>query len=82
MRTIAARGSGASGGGSTLRLLCGVARSASSRGGGGTVDTDNNLADFALIASPVPHNRATPAQACAPVATETETFGAIKAIFR
>ncbi|MBK7772453.1 MAG: lamin tail domain-containing protein [bacterium] len=52
------------------------------RGGGGTVDTDNNLADFALIASPVPHNRATPAQACAPVATETETFGAIKAIFR
>jgi len=52
------------------------------RNGGGTVDTDNNLADFTVVTNPVPMFSGTPAIACAPVATEVESFGAIKAIFR
>ena len=52
------------------------------RNGGGTIDTDNNAADFTVVTSPVPMFSGTPAVACAPVATETESFGTIKAIFR
>lgn len=52
------------------------------RNGGGTVDTDNNLADFAIVTGAMPNNSTTPPTACAPVATETESFGSIKAIFR
>lgn len=52
------------------------------RNGGGSVDTDNNVADFTLVTAPVPHNRATPATNCAPVSTEQQSWGALKSIFR
>ncbi len=50
--------------------------------GMGATDTDNNSADFVIVASPVPYSSATPAWGCAPVATESRTFGALKATFR
>lgn len=52
------------------------------RNGGGAIDTDSNIADFTVVTGPVPFNRATPPTACAPVSTEVESFGALKAIFR
>lgn len=52
------------------------------RNGGGTVDTDNNSADFANVTSPVPNNRATLPVACAPVAAESQSWGALKSNFR
>lgn len=52
------------------------------RNGGGVIDTDNNSADFTVVVGPVPMFSGTPALACQPVATETSTFGALKAIFR
>jgi hypothetical protein len=53
--------------------------------GGGTVDTDDNLADFVVVApnaSPVPKSAATPTLSCAPVATEPQSWGGLKSIFR
>ncbi len=52
------------------------------RNGGGTIDTDSNLADFTIVTAPVPHNHLTPATNCAPVATEQQSWGALKSIFR
>lgn len=52
------------------------------RNGGGTVDTDNNAADFTVVTVPVPNNSSTPATACAPVTVQPETWGAVKSIFR
>ena len=52
------------------------------RNGGGMIDTDNNVADFTVVTNPVPMTSETPAASCAPVSTEVESFGAIKAIFR
>jgi hypothetical protein len=52
------------------------------RNGGGTVDTDNNLADFTVVTNPVPMTSETPAIACAPVSTENSTFGTLKSTFR
>jgi uncharacterized protein len=52
------------------------------RNGGGTIDTDSNVADFTVVTAPVPMNRASGAWQCAPVATENQTFGTLKAIFR
>jgi hypothetical protein len=52
------------------------------RNGAGLTDTDSNLADFAIVTGPIPRNRATTAWACAPVATEGQTWGALKSIFR
>ena len=49
---------------------------------GGTQDTDNNLNDFDVVTNPVPNNSATPATACAPVATESQSWGALKSYFR
>jgi len=50
--------------------------------GNGTIDTDSNVADFTIVTNPVPMNRASGAWQCAPVATENQTFGTLKAIFR
>jgi len=53
--------------------------------GGGAVDTDNNLADFVVTspnASPVLMSASTPVWACAPVATEPQSWGALKSTFR
>lgn len=52
------------------------------RNGGGTVDTDNNSADFTVVTGPVPMFSGTPAVACAPVATDNTSFGTFKATFR
>ncbi len=52
------------------------------RNGLGAVDTNNNAADFTIVTSPVPMYSGTPAWACSPVATENQTFGALKATFR
>ncbi len=52
------------------------------RNGNGTIDTDSNVADFTVATAPVPMNRASGDWQCAPVATENQTFGTLKAIFR
>lgn len=57
--------------------------SAAVRNGGGTVDTDNNLSNFTVVANAVPHNSASPANvACVTVPTRSNTWGAIKTIYR
>jgi hypothetical protein len=56
--------------------------SGANRLGGGATDTDNNAADFAVVSNPVPMTSATPAQACAPVATDLQNWGALKSTFR
>jgi hypothetical protein len=50
------------------------------RNGGGTIDTDNNLSDFAIVAGLVPHNRAS-TTGC-PVPAESQSWGALKSTFR
>jgi uncharacterized protein len=50
------------------------------RNGGGTIDTDNNLADFTIVSGPVPHNKLS-TTGC-PVPAEAQSWGALKANFR
>ncbi len=57
--------------------------SAAVRNGGGTVDTNNNSADFTVTPGAVPRNSASPANgSCVPVGTEQQTWGAVKTLFR
>jgi hypothetical protein len=50
------------------------------RNGGGTIDTDSNVADFTVTTGPVPHNRAS-TTGC-PVPAEAQSWGALKSTFR
>ncbi len=53
------------------------------RNGGGTVDTDNNSANFTVVLNPVPRNSASPAnQDCLSVPTQSNTWGSIKSMYR
>lgn len=53
------------------------------RNGAGLNDTDNNLADFTVVANPVPHNSASPANtACLATPNASRTWGSIKTIYR
>jgi hypothetical protein len=54
------------------------------RAGGGTVDTDNNSADFSKVAQPYPmHNSASPQNVdCLAVPTLGTTWGRLKTIYR
>jgi len=53
------------------------------RNGGGTVDTDNNAANFTVGATPTPRNSASPANAgCLATPNASRTWGAIKTIYR
>ena len=51
--------------------------------GGGTQDTDNNLADFTVEGSFVPRNSASPANTlCLATPTAPTTWGSVKNIYR
>jgi hypothetical protein len=53
------------------------------RNGGGTVDTDNNSADFTITASPVPHNSQSPANTqCLATPAGRSTWGQVKTLYR
>ncbi len=57
--------------------------SAAVRNGGGTVDTDSNVANFTVTANAVPRNSASPANvACLATPTNTNTWGSLKSIYR
>lgn len=53
------------------------------RNNGGLADTDSNLADFTIVANPVPRNSASPINPnCVVVPTSKSTWGSVKAIYR
>ncbi|MCE9627190.1 MAG: lamin tail domain-containing protein [Candidatus Eisenbacteria bacterium] len=53
------------------------------RNNAGVTDTDNNLADFTIVANPVPRNSASPRNAsCLVTPTSKSTWGAVKSIYR
>lgn len=53
------------------------------RNGGGTVDTDNNSANFTVTTNPVPRNAASPANpGCLATPTGKSTWGSVKSIYR
>lgn len=53
------------------------------RNGAGTVDTNSNTADFALVSAPVPHNSASAVNAsCLSVPAMNSTWGQLKSLYR
>ena len=52
------------------------------RNNGGQADTDVNVDDFTVVTAPIPMNSATPALQCAPVTSESKTWGTVKSIWR
>lgn len=53
------------------------------RNGGGTVDSDNNLNDFAVVLNPIPRNRLSAQNpGCLATPTGTSTWGKIKTLYR
>jgi hypothetical protein len=53
------------------------------RQGGGTIDTDNNSADFAVVLAPTPNNSASPANtSCLSVPAAPTSWGTMKGIYR
>ncbi len=53
------------------------------RNGGGMTDTDNNLADFAVVLTPTPRNSQSAANAeCLATPAAPSTWGAVKSIYR
>ena len=53
------------------------------RNGAGADDTDNNGADFTVVAGPTPRNASSPANAsCLATPTQSSTWGKIKTIYR
>lgn len=53
------------------------------RNGAGTTDSDNNLADFTIVANPVPRNTSSAKNAsCLITPTTKSTWGTVKAIYR
>ena len=53
------------------------------RQGDGTIDTDNNSADFVVTSNPVPRNSASPANTqCLATPSAPSTWGAVKNIYR
>lgn len=60
-----------------------TASTAAFRKVGGTVDTDNNLADFTTGLAPAPRNSQSPKNpTCLITPTRTSTWGAVKSIYR
>ena len=53
------------------------------RNGGGTVDSDNNVADFTVTTAPVPHNSLSARNpACTTSPALPSTWGAVKSLYR
>jgi hypothetical protein len=53
------------------------------RQGGGTIDTDNNSAYFAVVLAPTPNNSASPANtSCLSVPAAPTSWGTMKGIYR
>ena len=60
-----------------------TASTAAFRNGGGTVDTDNNSADFTVGLSPAPRNSQSPQNpVCLVTPTSKSTWGQVKSIYR